>query len=54
MTAIFHFIGDSVNPLIEFLPSLGNGPNIFVITAGLIILMACTNMLIKAKKSGAE
>ena len=54
MTDIFHAIGNSVNPMVELLPMLGNMPNTFIVIAGLVILTACTNMLIKAKREGAE
>ena len=54
MTDIFYAIGDSVNPMLELLPMLGNLPNVLIISAGLVILTACTNMLIKAKREGAE
>ena len=54
MTEIFYWIGESVNPMLELLPKLGNSPNTLIIVAGLVILTACTNMLIKAKREGAE
>jgi len=54
MTDIFYMIGESVNPMLELLPMLGNLPNVLVISAGLLILTACTNMLIKAKREGTE
>ena len=54
MTAIFHAIGDSVTPMIELLPMLGNMPNTMIILSGLVILAACTNMLIAAKRGDAE
>jgi len=54
MTDVFYAIGDSVEPMVALLPMLGNLPNTLIVTAGLVILVACTNMLIKAKREGTE
>ena len=54
ITDIFYAIGESVNPILELLPQLGNAPNALVISIGIVILVVCTNMLIKAKREGAE
>jgi len=54
MTEIFYAIGESVNPMIELLPIVGNVPNVLVICAGFVIFGACINMLIQAKREGTE
>ncbi|MBL4752310.1 MAG: hypothetical protein JKY52_01745 [Flavobacteriales bacterium] len=54
MTDVFYAIGESVDPMIEVLPKLGNVPNALIIIAGFLILVACTNMLIQAKREGTE
>jgi hypothetical protein len=54
ITDLFYAIGESVNPMLEILPQLGNAPNALIVSAGIFILVACTNMLIKAKREGAE
>jgi len=54
ITDIFYAIGESVNPMLEILPHLGNAPNALIVSAGIVILVACTNMLIKAKRQGTD